>query len=177
MNLITKKIKNTVYHLKPLFNCNIYFGKKVTILSNEFSISKRSNFSIGNNSILSDGTIIRVRDNSNFIIGKNVGINNNTVITCRDKIVIGDNVLIGPNVMIFDHDHDYKSSKWHDNYVSDKIIIEDDVWIGCGAIILKGSHIKKGSVIAAGTVVRGVVENNNIFFENKTYNMKEYIRK
>lgn len=39
----------------------------------------------------------------------------------------------------------------------DPVVIEDDVWIAGGAIILPGSHIGRGAVIAAGSVVRGYI--------------------
>jgi acetyltransferase-like isoleucine patch superfamily enzyme len=38
------------------------------------------------------------------------------------------------------------------------VTIEDDVWIGCNVTVLDGAHIGRGSVIAAGSVVRGRVE-------------------
>ncbi len=60
-------------------------------------------------------------------------------------------VTIGPNVCIFDHDHSFKDEK--QEFVSEKIVVEDHVWIGAGCIILKGVTIGKESVIAAGTVV------------------------
>jgi acetyltransferase-like isoleucine patch superfamily enzyme len=43
------------------------------------------------------------------------------------------------------------------------IIIEEDVWVGAGCIILPGAHIAHGAVIAAGAVVRGFVPANKIF--------------
>ncbi len=43
------------------------------------------------------------------------------------------------------------------------ILIEDDVWIGAGAVILPGAIVRKGAVIAAGAVVRGEVPSNTIF--------------
>ena len=42
--------------------------------------------------------------------------------------------------------------KWSDVLMKD-IIVEDDVWVGANSIILKGVTLKKGSVIAAGSVV------------------------
>lgn len=80
-------------------------------------------------------------------------INRNCLIVSRKEIDIGDRVTIGPNVCIYDHDHNLKSDSLEDNFTSERICIEDDVWIGAQAVILKGVHIGKGAVIAAGAVV------------------------
>ena len=42
------------------------------------------------------------------------------------------------------------------------IIIEDDVWIGANCVILDGSHLRKGCVIGAMSVVRGEVPSYTI---------------
>ena len=46
-----------------------------------------------------------------------------------------------------------KAESLEDSFVSESICIDDDVWIGAQAVILKGVHIGKGAVIAAGAVV------------------------
>ena len=74
-------------------------------------------------------------------MGENVFFNNNCVLTCKKKIQIGNNVIIGPNVCIFDHDHDYKSPGRAVEFVCKEIKIEDNVWIGANACILKGVKI------------------------------------
>lgn len=71
------------------------------------------------------------------------------------EIEIGDDVLIGPQVIIWSRDHEYRmnipiNKQGHNN---GKIIIENDVWIGAGVIILKNVKIGKGSIIGAGSVV------------------------
>lgn len=68
--------------------------------------------------------------------------------------------MLGPNVTIITGNHridvvgknmiDVKEKRPTDD---EDVIIEDDVWIGSGTIILKGVRISKGCVIAAGTIV------------------------
>lgn len=75
-----------------------------------------------------------------------------------DSIFIGNKVLFGPNVSIHGGDHSYTTVG---KYIFDctegglaaEVIIEDDVWIGSGVIILKGVKIGRGSIVAAGAVV------------------------
>jgi len=77
-------------------------------------------------------------------------------------IKIGDKVMFGPNVTIRGGNHStHIIGKYMADYTNaDKlpeddqpVIIENDVWIGTGAIILKGVRIHRGAIIAAGAVV------------------------
>lgn len=75
---------------------------------------------------------------------------------CSGKVVIGNNVMIGPRVSLFaeNHNFDDSSSTIMSQGVNNKgIMIEDDCWIGSGVIILDGVTIGHGSVIGAGTLI------------------------
>jgi acetyltransferase-like isoleucine patch superfamily enzyme len=90
-------------------------------------------------------------------IGAGTGISGAAIVAAT-KISIGKNVLIGGGVGIWDtdfHPLDPEMRKVHqtNGAVSLPIIIEDDVFIGARAIILKGVTIGKGSVIGAGALV------------------------
>ena len=87
--------------------------------------------------------------NGGFIeMGDNCFINRNCMIVSHNKITLGNNVTIGAGCDIFDHDHDGNGS-----FKSRPILIEDNVWIGSGSIVLKGVTIGHDSVIAAGSVI------------------------
>jgi acetyltransferase-like isoleucine patch superfamily enzyme len=94
-----------------------------------------------------------------IILGDGVGMSS-TIFSSKKLIKIGNNVMIGANVRIFDHD--FHSMNFLDrrhggqDYLNAKtaeVIIEDDVFIGTNSIILKGVHIGKGSIVGAGSVV------------------------
>ncbi len=93
-------------------------------------------------------------------IGDNSGIGVNAWI--RAEIEIGKNVMMGPYVIIYGRDHNFQdinkpmNSQGMSSY--SKIVIEDDVWIGSRATILKGVTVAQGSIIAAGSVVVKNVE-------------------
>jgi virginiamycin A acetyltransferase len=94
------------------------------------------------------------------IIGANTYINSGTVIYSGNGVLIGENVLIAANCSLAPVNHEFKSSG--QLIVSQRfqpsrggLIIEDDVWIGCNSVVLDGSFIRKGCVVAAGSVVRG----------------------
>lgn len=99
----------------------------------------------------------------NITVGNHVYFGVNTrVLTTQAKLIIGSHVMFGPGVTIVTGNHrtDVIGKYMCDVTDADKrpeddqdVIIEDDVWIGSNATILKGVTIGRGSVIAAGSVV------------------------
>lgn len=88
----------------------------------------------------------------NIHLGKNVFINSGCKFQDQGGIYIGDRALIGHNVVLATLNHPLDSTK-RSSLEPASIHIEDDVWIGSGAIVLPGVTIGQGSVIAAGAVV------------------------
>ncbi|NVN94979.1 MAG: acyltransferase [Bacteroidetes bacterium] len=86
---------------------------------------------------------------------------NGAFISASSKVVLGNNIKIGPQTMIMDSDfHD--TSDHNKEGLSSEIIIEDNVWLGARSTVLKGVHIGKGAVIAIGAVVTKDVPANAI---------------
>lgn len=91
-----------------------------------------------------------------IIIGNNVGIGFRCLFLC--DTTIGNKVLIASNVAFLnsdDHNFNIIGKTMWDSGRGDKhkILVEDDVWIGHGSIILSPVKIGRGAVIAAGSVV------------------------
>ncbi len=89
-------------------------------------------------------------------IGENSSCAESCLFSTMGRIEIGRNVMIASRVGIFDNDHGHENVQIPMNqqgYVVAAVTIEEDVWIGFGAIILKGVTIGKGSIVAAGAVV------------------------
>lgn len=99
-------------------------------------------------------------------LGTNVQIVRGCQINAGGEIEIGDNVLIGPGVFIWSQNHTFSRT---DIPVCDQgydflpVKIEEDVWIGARAIILPGVCIRRGCVIAAGSVVTHSTEPNTLY--------------
>lgn len=94
------------------------------------------------------------------IMGNDCCIGPQSHITAIHKIVIGDNVLTGPRVLITDNAHGASVDSILDIAPSKRklvsngpVIIEDNVWIGEGSMIMPNVTIGKGSIIAANSVV------------------------
>ena len=93
-------------------------------------------------------------------IGKNIIINKGATILSPGKVVIEDNVLIGPEVKITTVDYDLHDR--HNLFHFGKVTIKENAWICIGAIICPGVTIGKNAVVAAGAVVTKDVEPNTI---------------
>lgn len=156
-----------------LYNCfykKIKIGKKSRALSElDLYAEGNSRISIDNGFYCRKNITMRAIENGEIHIGQNVFMNDGVNITCMKRVSIGDNVRIGQNVLIYDHDHNYKDDEIIDKQgmSTSDVIIEDNVWIGSGVIILRGTHIKSGSVIAAGTVVKGDVPEDSLVYNEK----------
>lgn len=97
----------------------------------------------------------------------------NVAITAFMSVRIGDNVLIGAGVKIYDTDfhpleaeYRYGDCKSNEYTKCRSIIIEDGAFIGAHSIILKGSNIGKNCIIGAGSVVSGIIPENEVWAGN-----------
>lgn len=100
-----------------------------------------------------------------LVIGENSFVGSFSTIGVNSKVYIGNNVMIAQNVSIRDTDHkfdDLTIPMIQQGINVEPVIIEDDVWIGYGAVITKGVAIGKGSIIAANAVVTKNVPENAI---------------
>ncbi|WP_304598351.1 sugar O-acetyltransferase [Pelagibaculum spongiae] len=89
-----------------------------------------------------------------LLIGEESFINFNCTILDNAWVTIGSRCMLGPNVQIYTAAHDLDSELRAQGIEKAlPVTIEDDVWIGGGAIILPGVKIGKRSVIGAGAVI------------------------
>ena len=84
--------------------------------------------------------------------GDRVDVGEFTHIRANGGVKIGNGVLIAANVTITSRAHPVDLPRF--NVTEDApVVIEDDVWIGAGSIILPGVTVGRGAVVAAGAVV------------------------
>jgi len=103
---------------------------------------------------------------SALIIGDNTRIHG-TCIHVKSRVSIGKNCLIAANTQIFDcNGHPTAmtnpESRLKQTDEPKPIVIQDNVWIGTGCIILPGTEIGEGSIIGAGSVVNGTIPAHSI---------------
>lgn len=147
--------EGTVVFAGPVFikrgkSGSIRFGKNVRFYS-----------TVSMNPLSRAPMVIDTRPGGSITIGEGTGISS-TVLSSRSLIAIGSRVLIGANTMVLDHDfhalrpEDRKDPLRRNNIRTKPIVIEDDVFIGTGCILLKGTRIGARSLVAAGSVVFGL---------------------
>lgn len=121
---------------------------------------------------------------NNIYFGNNCEVNMNCTFLDDNKIVIGDNALIAPNVQIYTAFHPTNAidrfgvPKEDGSFEFCKtqtapVIIGDNVWIGGGAIIMPGITIGDNVVIGAGSVVTKDIPSNVIAYGNPCRVVKE----
>lgn len=88
----------------------------------------------------------------NISMGDRCFINHGVTVLDSYEVEIGNNVFMAPNVVVTAVTHPLTAEDRRELIVK-KVTIEDDVWIGAGAIILPGVTLHKGAVVAAGAVV------------------------
>ena len=137
--------------------------RQLKVLRCKLLLAPHRNISIGNNTTFGRGTVFwapnRMSIGNNVYIGK--------YCTLQADIEIGNNIdIANSGGLIGKYDHDYskigvniKDAPWIGDESYDfkgknqKIIIEDDVWIGFGSIVFTGIHVHRGAIIAAGSIV------------------------
>ncbi len=112
---------------------------------------------------LNYGSFLQAHKNAIITIG-NAVINTDSVIIAQKQITIGDDVLMGRMVTIFDSDfHPIFDEAGNRTNPPRKVEIGNHVWIGTKSTILKGTKIKDGAVISANALVGGIIKANSIY--------------
>jgi acetyltransferase-like isoleucine patch superfamily enzyme len=134
---------------------------------------KWKDYNIGKN--FHAGIRVRLWAKNKLVIGDNFYIGRDSQIECN--VIIGDNVICGNKVaFVGKYDHNYqqigvptrlasqiRDSDYNWKGLNEITVVEDDVWIGYGSIIMSGVKIKRGSIIAAGSVVTKNVDEYSIY--------------
>lgn len=99
-----------------------------------------------------------IRCGQNISLGKNSHINAFCCVWAspNSRIILGENLLMGPGCKMFSSNHTTGNTNIPMNvqpYVEKDIIIGNDVWLGANSVILAGTSIGDGTIVAAGSVV------------------------
>lgn len=178
-------IESFLFSLKKRkFNPELNFSFKMLKLYRSNSFISKDTPKIGEGSyfiVYNDNSKINIRKNvelrRNILIsifggyleiGENVFINNNTSINCFERIIIGENTLIGEGVKIYDHNHKIQEmpngiqNVSRDEFNTESVIIGSNCWIGSNVTILKGVEIGDNVVIGACNLIYKSVPANTI---------------
>lgn len=161
-----------IFHGKKFEFCIIELFSPLT----EVEISSKGKLSVGKIVKTRSGSKLRVRKSGIMSIGNNTSLNHGCIITCHEQIKIGNDVQFGPNVLVYDHDHDYRTQDALKNlkFITSPVEIGDNVWIGANVVILRGTKIGDNCVVGAGSVIKGTYSNNSVILQKRDTEITNY---
>lgn len=155
-------------HGCELFHMNrIKFGQSVYVDTGCRLHASRAAIELGDYTRIMRGAYLcsyvsNAHDHEGIVTGRHCWLGINAVLASgQGGIFLGNNVLVGPNAVIVTGEHDFRNtfvSSVEQDYTGKPIHIDDNAWIGAGAIILGGVRIGEHAVIGAGAVVTKSVE-------------------
>jgi acetyltransferase-like isoleucine patch superfamily enzyme len=142
-----------------------FFTKKNYFIHSTVGIMSQANLTLGDNAQIYEYALIR-NGSSEVVVGANTQVGPGVVIFAGCGVVIGQDVLIAPHVVIAGGGHEFrqldKSMRFAGDYSKGRIIIGNDVWIGANSTILDGVKIGKGAIVGANSSVTKDVEDYDI---------------
>jgi virginiamycin A acetyltransferase len=93
-------------------------------------------------------------------VGARSQLNSGVVIYSGNGVTIGEDVLVAANVTFAPVNHEFHSREMpirRQGFQPTRggIVIEDDVWIGAGSVLLDGAFVRHGAIVGANSLVRG----------------------
>lgn len=148
----------------------VIFNHKGATLQLGSNVTVKSSFLSNLVGLYQRTIIVTRRAGAKILIGDNVGISGATIYA-RDGITIGDNTMIGGNVKILDNDFhpvsaEARNALSEEEIASRPIHIGKNCFIGCNALILKGTILGDNCVVGAGSVVAGTFPDNSVIAGN-----------
>lgn len=163
-----------------------FIFKQAKIIRQPFDCRGKQNISIGKG--FSTGRYCRFEAHGknseiNISIGSNCQVNDSVHIAAYKSVYIADNVLIASRVFITDLNHGGYGGDLHSDpltickdrpLVGTPVVIEENVWLGEGVVVLPGTTIGQGSIIGANAVVSKNIPAFSIAVGNPAKVVKAY---
>jgi acetyltransferase-like isoleucine patch superfamily enzyme len=134
---------------------------------------------IGAHTQVYDFVVIRaVGGDGDIVIGEHCYINPNCTLYSGAGIRMGNYVLVAPGCSIVPANHAHHRTDVvmrKQGFMPSRggVVIEDDVWIGANCVLLDGTYIESGVVVAAGSVVSGRLAGPAVWGGNPVRRLRE----
>jgi len=130
----------------------------------ELQIIGTANVTWGEHCRFGKDVVLETQGDGAIELGNNVRINQGTVIVAHSRVSIANDCLIGEYCSIRDANHEVKAGELirKQGHSTSAIKIENDCWLGRGAVVLKGVTLHQGCVIGANSVVTKTISGNVI---------------
>lgn len=153
-----------IYQANLRLGANVFIGERVVIFQNHSD----GLIELGDRVHLHRDNIIEIGLGGSLKIGADTHIQPRCQLAAyQECIQIGRGVQIAPNCAFYPYDHGFATGKpipEQPLQTKGGITIDDDAWLGCGAIVLSGVRIGKGAVVGAGAVVTRDIPDGAIAF-------------
>lgn len=164
------KSKGGVVFLKPLQTnmLSIYYGNCINV-----EVGGKIIFS-GLKACFNYKNDVHVYPDGVMEIGNNFYANGETGFHCRKGLKFGDDVMLSVHIIFLDTDyHPIFNSQGERINLDREIVIGNNVWIGCRALILKGAIIGNNIIVGAGSLVSGKLLSDNSIYSGNPIKLKK----
>ena len=169
-----KKLLSKVYSVLFTTTCKVFYKRIVLGKNNrltkstEIIATKGSKIILGDNCTCEKNVLLKSSNQGHISIGDNVYFNRGTSIYSLGNVIVGNDTIFGPNCLVFDHDHSIIDGKIQKNDFSiTDVTIGNNVWIGAGTLILRGSVIGDNCIIGAGSIIKGQIPKDTIVIQKR----------
>ena len=126
----------------------LYLGKNVRLIMGE-----GSSIIVGSGAYLSPGCVIRVDDGATLVLEDGVYMNEGCRVTVVESARIGAYTLFGPNVQVYDHDHEFDRGGVRSELLHAPVSIGRHCWLCANVVVTRGCAIAERSLVSANSVV------------------------
>ena len=158
-NLISVIYSFIYFMITKIFNWNSFKFNPIERFSpaTEVTMANNGKIYLGKRITAHSGTKLKAVSNGNLVVEDHVRFNYGCIVVSQGSITIKRGVGFGPNVQLFDHDHDYRNAHGvgpgATKFKKGTIEIGENSWIGANTVILKNTKLGKNCVVAAGSVI------------------------
>uniref|UniRef100_A0A7V3J989 Acyltransferase n=1 Tax=candidate division CPR3 bacterium TaxID=2268181 RepID=A0A7V3J989_UNCC3 len=119
-------------------------------------------YKLGRKSKIFTGVVVHNPDKVE--VGERSAIGDYVVIWGGGGVKIGNDVLIAAHSVIVSESHDVDAKVFRETHLAKSVVIEDNVWLGVGVLVMPGVTIGRNSVIGAGSIVTKNIPANSVAY-------------